>query len=277
MEITERRQRGRPRSNDPAHEQGGVQSLERAIVVLKTVADADGLSLTEIARIGALSPSTAYRMLTTLQHHGLAEFEEATQLWFVGSETFRIGSSFLRRRKLAERGTGIIQQLMAQSGETANIALAERDSVVFVTQAETHEPIRAFFRPGTRSAYHASGIGKAVLAFLPAEQRQSMLKLLHLERFTSHTLCTLPELERDLAEIRTRGYAVDDEERHLGMRCIAAPVFDEFGRPLGGLSISGPTVRVSRAFVERTAHAVVAAASELTRMVGGNPPDAEPV
>lgn len=272
METLGRRMRGRPRLTDLSVEAGSVQSLDRAIAILRAVADADGLSLTEIARLTAVSPSTAYRMLTTLQHHKLADFEEANQLWFVGVETFRIGSAFQRRRKLAERGRGILQQLMVQTGETANIAIADRDGVVFVTQTETHQPIRAFFRPGTRSPYHASGIGKAVLAFLSDQQRNQILQTLVLERFTPQTLCSVEALAHDLKTVRSRAYAMDNEERHIGMRCLAAPVFDEFGTPLGGLSVSGPSVRVDDAFVERFAATIVEAARELTHAVGGIEP-----
>ncbi|MBN8532469.1 MAG: IclR family transcriptional regulator [Rhizobiales bacterium] len=272
MEPLGRRMRGRPRLTDLSAKGGSVQSLERAIAILRAVADSDGLSLTEVARLTAVSSSTAYRMLTTLQHHRLAEFEEATQLWFVGVESFRIGSAFQRRRKLAEHGRSILQQLLAQTGETANIAVADRDGVVFVTQAETHQPIRAFFRPGTRGAYHASGIGKAVLAFLNDAQRSQTLQRLELERFTSKTLCTVTDLAEDLDRIRSRAYALDNEERHIGMRCIAAPVFDEFVAPIGGLSVSGPSVRVNDLFVERFAMTIVAAARELTRAVGGIEP-----
>jgi IclR family acetate operon transcriptional repressor len=273
-EGSERRMRGRPRLAASQTDTGAVQSLERAIAILRIVADADGLSLTEIARLAALSPSTAYRMLATLQQHGMADFEETNQLWFVGVETFRIGSAFLRRRKLAERGRGIIQRLMAETGETANIGLAERDGVVFVTQAETHEPIRAFFRPGTRGPFHATGIGKAVLAYLPEQGRKELTRHLRLERFTERTLCSIEALEADLVATRGRGFALDNEERHVGMRCISAPVFDELGTPLGGLSVSGPSVRVDDAFVARAAPAVIAAANELTRLVGGVEPPA---
>ncbi len=263
--------RGRPRAIKPATENGAVQSLERAIAVLRVLANGDGLSLTEVARIAGLAPSTSYRMLSTLQQQGLAEFDDASQLWFVGVETFRIGSAFLRRRKLAERGRSIIQGLMMQTGETANIALAERDGVVFVTQAETHAPIRAFFRPGTRSSYHASGIGKAVLAHMSDARRAAVMAQITYEAYTPHTLVTAQALLADLANVRQSGHAVDDEERNLGMRCIAAPVFNELGEPIGGLSISGPTVRVDESFVAATAPLVIAAAQALTIAIGGVP------
>jgi IclR family acetate operon transcriptional repressor len=268
----ERRLRGRPRTVTSATEAGAIQSLDRAVAILRTIADGDGLSLTEAARRSGLPPSTTYRMLTTLQQHGLAEFEEADQLWFVGVETFRIGSAFLRRRKLAERGRAIIQALMLKTGETANIALAEPDGVVFVTQAETHEAIRAFFRPGTRSPYHASGIGKAVLAFLPVPRRDDMLSRLDFEAFTPRTRRSAAELLPELEETRLRGHALDDEERNIGMRCIAAPVFNELGEPIGGLSISGPSARIDDAFVLHAAGDVMDAARTLTTAMGGVEP-----
>jgi IclR family transcriptional regulator, acetate operon repressor len=268
VDITEKRQRGRPRSIRPAEDAASVQSLDRAIQLLRLVADADGLSLTALSRASGLAPSTAYRMLTTLQHHGVAEFDEADQLWFTGVELFRMGASFLRRGKLAERGRVIIEGLRAATGETANLAVAEADAVVFVTQAESHEAIRAFFRPGTRGPYHASGIGKAILAFRDAAARRSALPD-RLEGFTPKTLTNLDRLESDFALTRERGFALDDEERNLGMRCIAAPVFNAFGEPFGGVSVSGPSVRVDDAFVARVGPLVVEAAAELTRAVGG--------
>jgi IclR family transcriptional regulator, acetate operon repressor len=269
-DIVEKRQRGRPRSIRPAEDAASVQSLDRAVQLLRLVADGDGLSLTALSRASGLPPSTVYRMLTTLQHHGVAEFDETDQLWFTGVELFRMGASFLRRRKLAERGRAIIEELRAMTGETANLAVAEKDAVVFVTQAESHEAIRAFFRPGTRGPYHASGIGKAILAYREADKRKTALPA-KLAGFTAKTLTDREALDADFALTRQRGYALDDEERTLGMRCIAAPVFNEFGEPFGGVSVSGPSVRVDDAFVARVGPLVVEAAAELTRAVGGRP------
>ncbi len=266
--LTEKRARGRPRSVTPA-DGGSVQSLDRAISLLKLVSDGNGMSLTEIARAAELPASTTYRMLTTLEQHGMIESDEATQLWFVGVETFRMGASFLRRRKLAERGRAIIQTLMLDTGETANLALAEADGVVFVSQVETHEAIRAFFRPGTRGAYHSSGIGKAVLASLEPEPRLTLLRTLEFERFTAKTLTTMAALEADLAITRLRGFAIDDEERNLGMRCVAAAIFNEFGEPVGGVSISGPTVRLPDNILPERGKLVVQAGNAITAAIGG--------
>ncbi|WP_119168543.1 HTH-type transcriptional regulator BhcR [Algihabitans albus] len=270
-----KRSRGRPRSEEGGAGQGKVQSLDRAITLLKLVSEGSGLSLTEVSDAAGLAPSTAYRMLTTLQQHGMVEFDEINQLWFVGVETFRMGTTFLRRRKLVERGRTVIQLLMQETGETANLAVADEEAVVFVSQVETHEAIRAFFRPGTRSPYHASGIGKAILAYRAPEQVERLIARCGLEGFTEKTLTSAAALADDLTAVRGRGFAIDDEERNPGMRCVAAPVFNEFEEPIGGVSVSGPSVRVTDARAETYGPRVRAAGQEITQAMGGRWPDAD--
>lgn len=273
MSSSAPRRRGRPRqavavATEEASD-APVQSLDRAMALLAELAEADGLTLTELAARAAIPTSTAYRMLLTLQRRGMAEFEPSAQLWYVGVETFRIGSAFLRRRKLVDRGREMMQGLVAATGETANLAVAEEDGVVFVSQVETHEAIRAFFRPGTRALFHASGIGKAILAYRSPAQVAATLKRTGLPRFTDRTLTTLPALLADLAEVRARGYAVDDEERNPGMRCVGAPVFNEFGEAVAGISVSGPTVRVTEDAIARFGPLVRDAAARLTHAIAG--------
>jgi IclR family acetate operon transcriptional repressor len=269
MEPIEKRQRGRPRAFNGPQETGTVQSLDRALRILAIVAEGSGLSLSEIAEATGLPASTAYRMLTTLENHGMVEFDKTDQLWSIGVETYRMGSAFLRRRKLVDRARTVMQELMEKTGETANLGVVQDDRVVFVSQVETHQAIRAFFRPGTRTAFHASGIGKAVLAHLDGERVDAIIGRAGLETFTEKTLSTLPTLRDDLAAIRARGWSVDDEERNLGMRCVAAAIFNEFGEPIGGVSVSGPTVRVTPQRVTQIGPVVREAAARGTAMIGG--------
>jgi len=274
MQDSQKRQRGRPRAFNPSPDANSVQSLDRALRILAVVADADGLSLSEVAARSGIAAPTAYRMLSTMEAHGMVEFGKADQLWSVGVAAYRVGAAFLRRRKLADRARAVMQDLMEKTGETANLGLAEDDSVVFVSQVETHQAIRAFFRPGTRSAFHASGIGKAMMANMPAERVNAIIRRAGLEGFTQRTLVEPSALARDLWESRVRGWAVDDEERHPGMRCVAAAFFNEHGEPLGGISVSGPTVRVTPERVAQFGPLVASAAAEITRSIGGRPPAA---
>ncbi|WP_457936526.1 HTH-type transcriptional regulator BhcR [Mesorhizobium sp. 10J20-29] len=269
MNTSEKRQRGRPRSFNAPADTASVQSLDRALKILAIVAQGNGLSLSEIAAQSGIAASTAYRMLTTLAQHGMVEFEQSDQLWLIGVETYRMGSAFLRRRNLVERARSVMQELMETTGETANLGVAEDDCVVFVSQVETHQAIRAFFRPGTRSSFHASGIGKAILAHLPSERVGVILRKAGLEAFTLKTLADPQALTKNLGEIRKRGWSVDDEERYPGMRCVAAAIFNEFGEPVGGVSVSGPTVRVTPERAADIGPLVQKAAARITRMIGG--------
>jgi IclR family acetate operon transcriptional repressor len=272
MDTVEKRRRGRPRAFNQPAEPNAVQSLDRALRILAIVADADGLSLSEVAERSGLAASTAYRMLTTLANHGMVEFADPEQLWSVGVEAYRIGSAFLRGRKLVDRARSVMQGLMEKTGETANLGVAEDDCVVFVSQVETHQAIRAFFRPGTRSPFHASGIGKAILAHLSADRVELIVVKAGLQSFTDKTLSRRQALAASLTEIKSRGWSVDDEERYLGMRCVAAAIFNEFAEPVAGISISGPTVRVTSDRVGALGLQVREAAAAITRMIGGKPP-----
>ena len=276
MQPQEKRQRGRPRAFNGPSEASSVQSLDRALRILAVVADANGLSLSEIAAASEVPAPTAYRMLVTLENHGMVEFDKSDQLWSVGVGAFRTGSAFLRRRRLVDRTRAVMQDLMERSGETANLGVAEDGCVVFVSQVETHEAIRAFFRPGTRSPFHASGIGKAVLAHLTPERVTAIARREGLERYTETTKASIDELNADLETIRARGFAIDDEERYPGMRCVAAAIFNEYGEPLGGISVSGPTVRVTGARADELGALVADAAAEITRSIGGTPLAARP-
>ncbi|MCC0015361.1 MAG: IclR family transcriptional regulator [Rhodobiaceae bacterium] len=276
MPRSNARQRGRPRSFNDNASTTIIQSLDKALALLRIVAGSSGLSLTEIAEAAGQPPSSAYRVLITLQKHGMVEFDEDMQLWHVGVESFRIGSAFLRRTSILDQSRSVMQEIMMSTGETANLAIADRGEIVFVSQVETHEPIRAFFRPGTRGPIHASGIGKAMLAYMPGQQVDKLVPDEELAGFTPNTITSRKALLGELETIRGCGWAVDDEERNTGMRCIAAPIFNAFGEAVAGISVSGPSVRVTpdrdAVFGER----VRQAAAEITRAIGGTPPELNP-
>jgi IclR family acetate operon transcriptional repressor len=269
MDPALKRTRGRPRAFTPSPEQTTIQALDRALQILKVLADGEGMSLTEIATASEQAPATVYRVLSTFEAHGIVEVQPATQLWFIGQEAFRIGSAFLGRTNLVEQARGIMHELMAATRETANLAIAEGGQVVFISQVETHEPIRAFFRPGTRGPIHASGIGKALLAHYPEEAVARIVREQGLAAFTARTITDPARLAAEMEATRARGWAVDDEERTEGMRCIAAPIFNEFREAVAGVSISGPTVRMAQRPQELLGAEVRAAADRITRATGG--------
>jgi IclR family acetate operon transcriptional repressor len=263
------RARGRPKSFHDKTESVIIHSLDRAMDVLKVVAGGSGMSLTEISTAGNQSLATVYRILTTLRKHRIVDFEETSQLWHIGTGAFQIGSSFLRRTRLLEQSRSVMERIMIETGETANLAIIDHGEVIFISQVETHEPIRAFFRPGTRGPVHASGIGKAILAYLSRDQFHFIAGRARLERFTNNTIAQEAALADELKKIKSRGWAVDDEERTPGMRCIAAPVFNQFGEAIAGISVSGPSIRMTPERDAALGELIRRAADEITNSTGG--------
>lgn len=266
------RPRGRPRGFADSTDQSTIRALDRGIVLLEALAAAPGLTLTELASRTAEAPATVYRALITLQGHGLVEVEEPGQLWHIGAGAFRIGSAFLRRTKVVERARHPMDALMRATGETANLGVESADEVLFLSQVETHEAIRAFFPPGTKAPMHVSGIGKALLAWYPAARVEAMIALRGLARFTPLSITSLPQLAADLARTRARGFAIDDQERAEGMRCVAAAIFNAHAEPVAGISVSGPAFRMGLDTAARLGADVRAAADAVTLAIGGKPP-----
>lgn len=265
-----RRGRGRPRAFEDKREQNTVKSLDRALGVLDALARLGGATLSGLAQETGEAPATLYRVLVTLQAHRMAEFDEALQSWHVGAGAFRVGSAFLRRTNLAERARPALRRLMEETGETANLGVEREGAVLFVSQAETHAAIRAFFPPGTRSPLHASGVGKALLACAPRERLARLVEG-GLEGYTPRTITDAARLLAELDLVRARGFAVDDEERTEGMRCVAAPIRDGLGEAVGGLSVSGPVSRMGAEAVAAHARAVIAAAEAVSLALGAAP------
>ncbi len=266
----ERRARGRPRGWEDKTAQNTIKSLDRAMEVFEYLSAAQGKPLTMLADELDQSPATIYRILVTLEGRGLVEFDHDEQVWHIGPRAFVIGARFLRRSSLVDRARPIMRKLMDVTGETANLGIEKEGSVLFLSQVETHESIRAFFPPGTLSPMHASGIGKALLAHMDPDRLERLLANADLTRFTEQTITDQAALRENLGLIRKDGYSFDNEEKNSGMRCIAAPVFDLNQEAIAGISVSGPTSRVDASDIERLSRPVIESARQLTLAIGGN-------
>lgn len=273
-----KRRRGRPRlqANERQDKLGTVQALERGLILLQMLSKRGSASLSDLSAQLELPAPTAYRMLLTLQKHEFVSFDDTTQKWAVGIEAFTVGRSYLNRASLTDSSRAVMQQLMQDTGETANLAmLSAGGQITFLTQIECTHPIRAFHLPGTRSPAHSSGIGKALLAEFPKPHVEDLLFKEGLEQFTHNTITTPELLFDDLDVTFSRGWAFDDEERHVGMRCIASAIHDTRGDAIAGISISGPTARFADEQLSALGHTVKQAAADITRLIGGDAPDVD--
>jgi len=265
---TEKRARGRPKGFDNDDSKTVIQSLDRAIDVLDTLAEHGAMTLSEIAAEMDQSAATIYRILTTYSLRQLVEVDPANQEWSIGPEAFRLGASFLRRSNVVERARPAMRQLMEVTGETSNLGIEKFDLVMFISQVETHESIRAFFPPGTQAPMHSSGIGKALLSRYSEPRLERLLSRGSLEQFTPRTIVESDRLRAELKHIRETGFAFDDEEKAVGMRCIAAPILNYHGEAVAGISISGPSHRITPDDVVPIGKMVRAAAQDVSRSLG---------
>ncbi|UWQ26916.1 IclR family transcriptional regulator (plasmid) [Leisingera aquaemixtae] len=270
------RRKGRPKNFDSASNPPTIQSLDRALDVLDALAGASGMTLTELSTALDQSAATMYRVLATLEARQIVEMEPQSQTWHIGAMAFRLGSAFLRRSSVIERARPVMRELMEATGETSNLGIERGGDVMFVSQVETYESIRAFFPPGTTSPMHASGIGKALLSCFGEDQLARFLRGSALQEFTEKTLTSADALREDLAQIRRRGWSFDDEEKAPGMRCVAAPVFGMQGEVLAGISVSGPTSRMPDARISEIGALVRGTAEKLSYGLGAPPAEQPP-
>jgi len=250
--------------------EGGVQSIMRALAILDRLAECDeGLTLTELARSVALPPSSAHRILTTLQRHRFVRFEPATMSWLVGVQAFVVGNAFARSRDVVALAVPHLRRLMAKTGETANFFMLEGEEVICMAQVQSQQAIRAISRPGGGVEMHRSAAGKVILAHMPEAEVDRLVQGRDLPRYTEHTIVTQEALLRELDRIRQRGFSVDNEEFALGLRCIAAPVFDENGAVHAAISLAGPAVRITTNRVDALGELVTLCSKTVTAETGG--------
>ncbi|KIC41371.1 hypothetical protein RA28_20915 [Ruegeria sp. ANG-S4] len=265
--------RGRPRqkTNGEVSAASPVSALDRGIRLLIALADTRGAALAELARSTEIPVATAHRLLTTLQHRGMVVHDASQGKWRIGPQAYRIGSTFEEEANLLEVAPPVMRILSKETGETANLAIEEGGQLLYLIQVESENPIRASIKNGTDAYFHTSGVGKAIMAHLDTASLKRLLDPLTLVSQTPNSITEKQRLMAELDMSRQRGWALDDEERSAGMRCIGAPVFDSLENVVAGVSISGPITRFPDDKLESLAASVVAAANSITNRLRNTP------
>lgn len=243
-----------------------LESVERTVRVLRSFDAGSSLMLAEIARRAGLSEATALRYLVSLRKFGLVERSE-TNRYRLGWEVFRLGQLALGDRVPRETVLPVMEQLLERFEETVNLAVREGDNCVIVEVLQGTRGLKKLNEIGQHDPWHASALGKAILAF--TQERSALIEHLRLQRFTEHTIVRRAALERELEAARQRGWAVDREECEEGLTCVAAPVIGPDGAPVFALSVSFLTHRLEAGQLdEQAGPTLVAAADELERRLG---------
>lgn len=250
--------------SDRAGTSGGVQSLHRALDLLEVLAGARGhLGIGEIALQTTIPLPTIHRLLQTLVERGYVR-QLPNRQYALGFRLIPLGLA--ANATVGVDARPILAELVAELGETANFAVLTDDSVEYVTQVASPHSMRMFTEVGRRVHLHSTAVGKALLAEMEPASVSSIVKRVGLPSKTVHTLVTENALLSELARIAERGYAMDEEEQELGVRCVAVTVPGRFLTPMA-ISVSGPSTRMTDSVVARAIPLLIAAAARLSDQV----------
>ena len=274
-QVIRRKPLGAKSDHDGEPRDGGVQSVDRALSIIETLAEDDeGYRLSDLAIRTGLSTSTAHRLLTTLEKRRFVQFDPTCLKWHVGAQSFAVGATFTRRRNFVAQAMPYLRKLRDQTRETANLAVVDDESIIVLTRVESREIMRSLTKVGGRVAMVASGVGKAVLATYADEDVSAIIRHHGMPRLTEKSIVRAGDLFRQLEAIRRQGFAVDDEEACMGLRCVAAVIFNDCAEALAAISISGMTSRVTGERLPELGRVVCEVAAELTAALGGVMPEA---
>jgi DNA-binding IclR family transcriptional regulator len=248
-----------------------IQAIERAVAILNAfTAEEPELRVSDLAERLGLHKSTVHRFLVNLEAAGLVERNMRTGRYRLGLRIFELGGLVMQRMDIWDESLPFLEGLVRDTGETGHLAVLDGGEAIYVERVEARRALRVPSAIGRGYPAHATNLGKVLLAYLDAGEIGRIVAERGLPGFTPNTITDAAQLQAELARIRERGYAIDNEEYDEGLRCIGAPVWDHTGRVVAAIGIGGPVTRVTPSRVEELADAVMAAARGLSRRLGAH-------
>jgi DNA-binding IclR family transcriptional regulator len=261
---------GRARAESP---QVGV--ISKVLRILECLQGASaGLTLKVICDSTGIHKSTAHRFLKHLEREGYL-IRTQTGAYLIGPRLAQISARGNQSATIQAVARPILWELWKSTQETVNLAVLDQGTVLYVDVMESPHEFRLSSRVGSRRSLHVTALGKALAAFLPPEQRESILGAITFQPSTPHTIMNLVQFRQELQKVRRQGYAVDNEEAVQGARCISAPILNANREAIAAVSVSGPVTRVTPAQLPALARAVTAAAGTISEVMGFSRPQVE--
>ncbi|MGW3956503.1 IclR family transcriptional regulator [Streptomyces sp. NPDC004752] len=246
-----------------------VKSADRVLQVIELLtAESRGLTYTEIRDRLELPKSSAHALLGTMTVRGFLSFDEATRRYGIGLRLWQAGQRYLAATSLEQSAQPYLQAVCDALQETVQLAVLDGMENVYIAKVDSTQPLRLESRVGARLPAYATGIGKALLFGMTAEQIRQLFHGVEFTQFTSTTVADVEALITVVAEARERGYATDDAEHTPGVNCIAMPVYDRHGAVCAALSVAVPGVRMSPGFSAKIIKVLSEQATALSTALG---------
>jgi DNA-binding IclR family transcriptional regulator len=249
-----------------------VQVLDRVLSIIDALTKVrEDASVAELAQRVKLHKSTAHRLLSILERHRIVERVSETGRYRLGLRLFELGTIAMDRFNIRDRARPYLESLLEELNETVHLCALDAGEVLYLDKIEPARSVRMASRIGHRKPVHCTAVGKAILAHLSKGEQDSILQLHGLPRITPKTITTAVELKAEFKPIRERGYALDNEETEMGLRCIGAAILDYSGHPVAAVSVSAPSFRLTMDKVPDLAGPVVRVARALSEELGYRP------
>lgn len=246
-----------------------IQSVLRATDILELFLNGQKeLSVKEIAEAMELSKSTVHGLIKTLASKGYLYQNEESGKYRLGMKLFQLGHIVENQFDFAEVSRPIINKLVTTLKETVHLVTFEQGEAIYIEKKEGTHSLRIYSQIGRRAPFHCTGVGKAILAFLPKKEQEEIIETLTLESFTENTIVTKQALVKELAVVKEQGFAVDNEEIEIGLICTASPIFNYQGRVVGSISCAVPTVRLNEGHQQEVITGIKTAANEISTTLG---------
>jgi IclR family acetate operon transcriptional repressor len=251
-------------------EQGGIQALDRAFLILDIIADAGGeAKLSQIATIAGLNVSTCHHLISTLYNWGYVARGVGSRSYVLGSRILHLSAACLRQVDVPRRAQTYIDRLNDQTKEAVQLAIMQGTNLVNVLRRDARHAVRVDAGLGGKSnAAHATATGKAILAWLPPTELDRIVSEKGLVAFTPNTITDLDQLKEELRHTRRNGFAMDREEFQPGVICIGAAVRDHAGAVVASISVSSPVFRATPDYLDQIRVHLLAATDELSIELG---------
>lgn len=245
------------------------RSLLKALEAIETLAQAeDGLSLSELAERTGYPASTTHRLLATLAERGYVEQDPQTRRYYLGIKILTLQTQGIRHRHLVRSAFFHLNRLKQQLNGTINLGILSQTDVVYLETFAPDSSLSFYSPPGTQMPAHCTAMGKVLLAHLSSETQERILSSLEMEPRTPNTITSLSDLREELVEIARQGYAVDDQEYAMGVRCLAAPIRDHSGTVIAGASMTVLAEQLPDEQIEPTAALLTRACLDISRSLG---------
>lgn len=219
-----------------------IHSLAKGIRILELLSENNDLSVTQVAKRMNMNRASSHRFLATLKELGYADKDESSR-YYLTSKVIELGTKVLDRFEFRKIAHPFLQAVASKFNETINLGFFNGNQVITIDKINSTEILRMDAGIGGREPAYCTSLGKAILAYLPENQLKEYLKAIALTPYTPNTVTSKKKLKEELIHIRENGYAIDNEELSVGLRCVGAPVFDHSGQARYAISISGPSIR----------------------------------